>query len=1007
MYSSYLQEYVAQLSHVAQVDPYDIEFLRETLACFIGAFGKVIGASTDPEGDLLKVSIRLLLLDDALGRVEDPTEFESIHYLIGMGFEQTGELLARYSVEDPEEPALPLESDDWFGLTLALLHYLAGGHRVQAWSVVRHLELLATARQNSPFGEEYSRAAKTLRALHSGGTSAEFNSTTIWTQLLFEDFEPRNAAEKRITRLAKKIRDRKESALYEIGLGFEEEWLALRQIDDPDAIDFWKNYLGELRKRGISSFTREQTGHGFNDWLQTNKDLLVVLPTGSGKTLIGELKTALTLAQGRQVIWILPTRALVRQTRRELKKAFSPLKVNVEELPTTEDFLPLFTEGEEQPRFVAASTPEKLAALIRANPNAISGVGLVVVDEAQILAKEERGTTVEMVLQRIREIVPSCQIALMSGIEDRREMLEKFLSRIGGDAKPLISNIRPTRRVYGVLLADNNGDVKTHPVALLYPPGIQGENEETIDPFKIVLQNVGLPGAVTAQKLAERFVAAVTPSGIRTVFFINRPDWTETKAIAIAQKMEKNSEECHLPSEDTARLRVELGRTSTLEITGKFGVAPHHGGLTPLEQHIVEKWTRDGVINTVTATATLAEGVNLPFDLSVVSSTDRFNPDTKAYEALTYSEILNMLGRAGRAGYVSDGICLLSIKRNSNRTALQELDASRTLFFHPYQPSGDRLGLSRLVGVAKDAPLDTPNWLDELDGAKFAESQSLISFVLSVGADATDPATALQTRMQLFPSLQELSQAELDSTVIRLEKLLANIKSRTGQDGELLQSLQRTGMPIEVLEYFLNALRGIPIIGELSPIEQLHWADQVVHGALEGCAKRKWHEKLIEGMNLAEVFNCLLSWRAGIPLVGIETNWALSGKGGISNQIKVGKFLNHKLSVFAQFWGALAVCAETLSPAGIVGDSIILRAQTFVREGVESIEQFEWLRAIGYLDRVLAHALAAKTEPLRGDQDLRSFIRYQINKWRHNRDTIPADSEMEFDAIVSVLNELG
>src|SRR5581483_3870757 len=265
MYSPYLQQYIEQISNIAEVNPHDVEFLRETLACFLGAFGRAINASTDPEGDLLQVSIRLLLLDDALGRVDDPTEFESIHYLVGLGFEQTGELLARFSSANSEEPVSPLESDDWFGLTLALLHYLAGGHRVQALSVIRHLQRLARARQDGPFGAEYTSAARAFRALHSGwaAPNADGNAApSIWGQLLFEDFQPRNATEKRITRLAKKIRDRKEVALYDLGLGFETEWLALRGINDPSAIEFWQGYLEELKKRGISSFTREERGSG-------------------------------------------------------------------------------------------------------------------------------------------------------------------------------------------------------------------------------------------------------------------------------------------------------------------------------------------------------------------------------------------------------------------------------------------------------------------------------------------------------------------------------------------------------------------------------------------------------------------------------------------------------------------------------------------------------------------------------------------------------------------------
>jgi len=95
------------------------------------------------------------------------------------------------------------------------------------------------------------------------------------------------------------------------------------------------------------------------------------------------------------VVWLLPSRALVRQAHRELTKAFEILNVRVEELPTTEDFEPFFIEDLPAGRYVAATTPEKLAALIRANPDSMRNVGLVILDEAQKLFDLKRGTTIE------------------------------------------------------------------------------------------------------------------------------------------------------------------------------------------------------------------------------------------------------------------------------------------------------------------------------------------------------------------------------------------------------------------------------------------------------------------------------------------------------------------------------------------------------------------------------------------------------------------------------------
>ena len=244
----------------------------------------------------------------------------------------------------------------------------------------------------------------------------------------------------------------------------------------------------------------------------------------------------------------------------------------------------------------------------------------------------------------MRHFVPTCHIVLMSAFEDTQVPLEQFLSRMGGSPNRLVSNIRPTRRVYGIISSDTSTS-PPHSCVLLYPPGLQSEDGKTEHAFVMTLDNVKIPSRASAMDLSDRFVRAITPSKIRTVLFVSRKASTEVKSDLFANKV---LETTRLSGQDTARLRVELGRKSAIEDPSRHGIAPHHAGLTPLEQHLVEKWVRDGIVGTVVATPTLAQGVNLPFDLSVVSFTTRFDERKKSSEPLQESEIMNMLGRAGR-----------------------------------------------------------------------------------------------------------------------------------------------------------------------------------------------------------------------------------------------------------------------------------------------------------------------------------------------------------------------
>ena len=199
-------------------------------------------------------------------------------------------------------------------------------------------------------------------------------------------------------------------------------------------------YLSSLTRRGYTSFTDDQIGpNGFDDWLSSEKDLLVLLPTGSGKTIIAELRTALSLSQEKQVVWILPTRALVRQTKHKMRGAFVGMDVSVEELPITEDFLPYeFFEELPKRKYIAVTTPERLASLIRTRRDALDNIGLVVVDEAQILFDSNRGATIEHVIQELQRLVSDVRLILMSAMGEHENRFKQFLGRLRPDV-PLVS----------------------------------------------------------------------------------------------------------------------------------------------------------------------------------------------------------------------------------------------------------------------------------------------------------------------------------------------------------------------------------------------------------------------------------------------------------------------------------------------------------------------------------------------------------------------------------------
>ena len=113
------------------------------------------------------------------------------------------------------------------------------------------------------------------------------------------------------------------------------------------------------------------------------------------------------------------------------------------------------------------------------------------------------------------------------------------------------------------------------------------------------------------------------------------------------------------------------------------GIATNHGQMPQRLRRLMTGLIESGVCSITIATATLTEGVNLPFDLIFLSSLQRvrFHDATNGREVvpISISEFRNLAGRAGRPGHGSsmEGITLVSIPIQPTTTAQSKVPEQR------------------------------------------------------------------------------------------------------------------------------------------------------------------------------------------------------------------------------------------------------------------------------------------------------------------------------------------
>jgi len=362
------------------------------------------------------------------------------------------------------------------------------------------------------------------------------------------------------------------------------------------------------------------------------KNLVLATPTASGKTLIAELcGLKHILERNGKVIYLTPLRALANEKFDEFKKYASIRKANGKRVSvgiSTGDF---DSSDPWLERYdVIITTNEKADSLLRHRAKWMDDISLVVADEVHLLNDGDRGPTLEVVLARLMQINPEMQILALSATINNVEEIASWLK-----AGYVITEWRPVSLKEGVLLHEE----------IQYKDG---------DARKIEKKT---------RNTAINLVLNTVKTGGQALVFAS----TRKNSVTLAKKIaEHTSEVLSKPIKRTLAHEAEKilsagERTRISEsLAGlvKCGTAFHHAGLAGAHRRLIEDLFRQRKIKVLTATPTLAFGVNLPARTVVVQDYRRWEPGY-GYYPISVLEYKQMAGRAGRPKYDKVGEAVL------------------------------------------------------------------------------------------------------------------------------------------------------------------------------------------------------------------------------------------------------------------------------------------------------------------------------------------------------------
>ena len=414
--------------------------------------------------------------------------------------------------------------------------------------------------------------------------------------------------------------------------------MKIEKLDlEPKVIDF-------LKSEGYEELFEPQEQSVKAGLFDEKKNFLITIPTASGKTLIAMLAILSHLSKHKtKVVYLTPLRALTSEKFEEFKK--------LEKLNLGRKIKIALSTGDSKEKKekledadVIFLTNESMDANMAFQKDWIYDIGLVVSDEIHLIGDNTRGPTLEIILTRFKSGFigknPPKIIGLSATISNSDELADWLNCEL---VESTFRRVPLSEAVYSRHIITNQDREET-----------EGNFAKNRQESRHPKAWIGL-GLDTVAEKHQCLIFAMTRK--------NAVAWAKEAGLDVVKELKPNQKKelekiskKILPKEDYDNTKL----TSELAKTVKNGTAFHHAGLDQRCRTIIENAFKNRHIKLLTATPTLAAGVNLPARRVVIPSVMRYT--NNGLEKISILEYKQMCGRAGRPQYDDMGESIIIAK---------------------------------------------------------------------------------------------------------------------------------------------------------------------------------------------------------------------------------------------------------------------------------------------------------------------------------------------------------